>query len=266
MTLVAAALLGLLQGLTEFLPVSSSAHLVLAGTLLDVRLPGAAFEVVVHVATLGSVLWVYRRRVAELAVGVLAGRREALAYTGLLALATVPAATAGLLGEARLAALFDQPLVAAAALLVTGGAVWSIRTTAPRAREPRPGTRQALWMGLAQALAIVPGLSRSGLTVAVGAWRGVDAVRAAEFSFLLSIPAILGAGILQADEVAATLGAVGAAPLAVGFAAAFVTGVAAITLFVRLLRQRRFHVFAWYCWTVGLAWLAGAVFLPGLRG
>lgn len=265
MSLFHALLLGVLQGLTEFLPVSSSGHLVLAEALLGLDLPGVVFEVTVHVATLCAVLWVYRARVVELLRGL--GRRDgaSLRYVGLLLLASVPAGIAGTAGGAFFEGAFDRPVVAAAALLVTGGLVWSLKRTASFGRKPVPGAGSALGIGVAQAAAILPGLSRSGATVAVGSWLGVEVVRMAEFSFLLSVPAIAGAALLQADEVALASATLGVPALAAGFAAALVSGVAAIRIFVRMLETRRFHRFAYYCWVVGLAYLAAAALSPGLR-
>lgn len=266
MTVPEAVLLGLVQGLTEFLPVSSSGHLVLAEALLGVDLPGVVFEVSVHVATLCAVLWVYRRRIAELALGIAGRDRESLRYVGLLALASIPAGLAGVLGRSAIESLFDRPIAAAIFLLVTGALVWTLRRTTRRRGSDRVRVLPALWVGVAQATAILPGISRSGATVAAGVWRGIDAVRAAEFSFLLSVPAIAGAAVLQSDAMAATAAHTGVAPLLVGFAAALVSGVLAIRIFVRFLESRRFHHFAWYCWGVGSAYLFAAALLPGLRG
>lgn len=265
MSALEAVLLGVVQGLTEFLPVSSSGHLVLAQALLGVRLPGVVFEITVHVATLGAVLWVYRARVGELAAGVVRGDRASLRYVGLLALASVPAAAVGLGFRERVEGAFDEPTAAAALLLVTGALVWSIRHTADAAEDPEPGAGQAIWAGLAQALALLPGISRSGSTMAAGVWRGVEPVRMAEFSFLMSVPAIGGAALLQMDGVEAAAAAGAIVPLAAGFAAALVAGVAAIHLFVRTLRARAFHRFGYYCWAVGGAYLLAAWLVPGLR-
>ena len=260
-----AAALGVVQGLTEFLPVSSSGHLVLAQALLGVSLPGVLFEITVHVATLGAVLWVYRGRVAELAAGVLGGDGPSLRYVGMLALASVPAAAAGLAARETVERTFDRPAVAALLLLVTGTIVWTLRRTAPAAEDREPGAGQALWAGLGQALALLPGISRSGTTVAAGVWRGVEAVRMAEFSFLMSVPAIGGAALLQLDGLDAATAAAAAGPLAAGFAAALVSGVAAIRLFVWTLEARTFHRFGWYCWAVGGGYLLAAWLVPGLR-
>ncbi len=260
-----AALLGVVQGLTEFLPVSSSGHLVLAQAVLGVSLPGVLFEITVHVATLGAVLWVYRARVAELAAGVVRGEGASLRYVGLLALASVPAALLGVGARGTVERAFERPTAAAALLLVTGALVWTVRRTAPAADDPEPGSGPALWAGCAQALALLPGISRSGATVAAGVWQGVEPVRMAEFSFLLSVPAIGGAALLQIDGLTGAAAGGAAAPLAVGFVAALVSGVAAIRLFVRALEARAFHRFGWYCWAVGGGYLVAAWLVPGLR-
>lgn len=258
-----AAILGVVQGLTEFFPVSSSAHLVLAQSLLGVQPPGVALETAVHVATLVAVLWVYRGRVGELAVGVARRERDALRYVGLLAVASIPAGVAGLTGRSFFEATFERPTLAAALLIVSGVFVWTLRRTASAATDEEPGVGQSLWVGLAQALAILPGISRSGTTVAAGVWSGVRPVRMAEFSFLLSVPAIGGAALLEADAMAATAGSAGLA-LVVAFGAALVAGVVAIRLFLRALELRVFYRFGYYCWAVGGAYLLAAWLLPGL--
>ena len=265
MTPLEAGILGVVQGLTEFLPVSSSAHLVMGGALLGIRQPGVLFETLVHVATLGAVLWVYRGRVRELAAGVLRGEGDSLRYVGLLALASVPAGLAGVLGRDFFVATFDRPWIAASLLVVTGGLVWSLKRTADAAGSPRPGPGQALLVGVAQAFAILPGISRSGSTVAAGVWRGVEPVRMAEFSFLLSVPAVGGAALLELDGLGAAAADGGAGALATGFVAALLAGVAAIRLFVRTLEARSFHHFAWYCWAAGGVYLVAAWLVPALR-
>lgn len=265
MTLLDAVLLGIVQGLTEFLPVSSSGHLVLGEALLGLSTPGVVFEVTVHVATLCAVCWVFRRRLGELVVGVLRRDGHALRYAGLLALATVPAAIVGLGLADRIEPLFDRPVVAASLLLVTGGIVWTLRRTGGRAGRDLPGAGVGLLIGVAQAVAILPGISRSGTTVAAGTALGVAPVRMAEFSFLLSIPAIAGAAVLQIPDLGAAGAQIGGAALAAAFSAALLSGILAIGIFVRMLRRRTFHRFAWYCWAAGAAYLVAAWIVPGLR-
>ena len=264
MNLFEAVLLGVIQGITEFLPVSSSGHLVLAQALLEIRLPGVAFEVTVHVATLCAVMWVYRRRISELLRGLLQRDHSAVRYVGLLILATLPAVAVGLAGKDYLEAAFEKPIVAASLLLVSGLLAWSLKYSGPRAAADRPSWLQTVAVGVAQAVAILPGVSRSGATVATGAWLGVDVLKMAEFSFLMSIPAIAGAAVLQAGSIEAQALGLGAWPLVAGFAAACLSGVVAIRIFVWMLRSGTFHRFAYYCWAVGLGYLAAA-FIPTLR-
>lgn len=252
-----AVLLGLIQGLTEFLPVSSSGHLVIGGALLGVIHEGVLFEVAVHAGTLLAVVVVYRHRIAGLVSGVLARDRESLTYTGKLAVATLPAVVAALLARDTIEATFGTPAVAGAALLVTGALLFTTRFTLPRARAPEPGWWAALLIGCGQAVALVPGISRSGATVVVALALGVAPIAAAEFSFLMSIIAVTGAVVLQLPE----LGQASSAFLTVtllGGIVAMLSGIGAIWLFVRLLRTRHFHRFAYYAWAAGglfLVWL-----------
>ncbi len=261
-----AFVLGVVQGLTEFLPVSSSGHLVLGQALFGVELPGVVFEVTVHVATLCAVCWVYRGRVAALVRGACTGDRASMRDVGLLAVATLPAAAVGVGLRDALEPTFERPVLAATMLLVTGTVVWSIRHLSRRATGARPTAGGALAIGLAQAAAILPGISRSGSTVAAAAAAGVEPRRAAEFSFLLSIPAIGGAAVLQAPDLGEAGLAVGVLPLAVAFAASALSGVFAIRIFLRMLERRVFHRFAWYCWFIGGGYLAAAAIWPALRG
>lgn len=264
MSVFEALLLGIVQGLTEFLPVSSSGHLVLGQALLGIDAPGVTFEVVVHLATLCAVLWVYRRRVGELLVGMAGGRPEAWGYAGLILLASVPAGLAGVFARPLFEDAFGRPVLAAAMLLVTGAIVYTLRSTVAAAPDDDVDVRRSLWVGVAQAVAILPGISRSGSTVALGVRMGVSPVRMAEFSFLLSVPAIAGAGLLQLGHAGGAT-ALPAVPLVAGFVAAAVSGVLAIRLFVRMLRAGTFHHFAWYCWTVGSVYLIAALLVPALR-
>lgn len=303
MTWWEALILGIVQGLTEFFPVSSSGHLVMMQELLGLRIPGISFEIAVHLATLISVLVVYRQRIARLALGAV-GRHEENSWPYLLqlALATLPAVLAVLLFGDWIEARFDDPAFTGTMLLVTGSFLWSTRwvrsAARPRAVEllpivaaalvallagtlvhflgvaallalimgvsravTRPGWREeagwggALAMGVAQAVAIFPGISRSGSTVVTGLWKRIDGVAAAEFSFLMSVVAITGAAVQKTPEMLAQGVGVAPVPLAVGFLAAAVSGVLAIRFFVAMLRKQSFYSFAYYCWVVGALFL-----------
>jgi undecaprenyl-diphosphatase len=252
-------ILGIVQGLTEFLPVSSSGHLVVAETALGLRTPGVFVEVAVHVATLVAVAVVYWRRIGDLLGGVLRGDRTAWRYVGLLVLGSVPAGLVGVLFKDWFESTFHSLLIVGVDFLITGAFLWSTRLVRqPERTEPTAGGAVAI--GLAQAAAILPGISRSGATVTAGMWAGVDPVRAAEFSFLMAMPAIAGAAVLQLPALSAGTLAVGPVPLAAAFVAALGSGVAAIWLLLRLLARRAFHRFAPYCWLLGMATVAWALF------
>jgi undecaprenyl-diphosphatase len=304
MTWWEAVVLGVIQGLTEFFPVSSSGHLVMGSEVLGLEVPGILFEVAVHVATLLSVLVVYRLRIWTLLRGCCGLEEEsAWPYVLKLVLATIPAAIVGFTMQDWFEQRFDDPLFTGTMVLVTGSFVWSTRwvrdegrrpfpvdwmpllvaaaiallagtivpfvavlaieallmgvsrATAPKEWRTEPSWSGALLMGIAQSAAILPGISRSGSTVVTGMWRRIDPVAAAEFSFLMSIPAILGAAVLKLPDVGAEGMALGAVPLLAGSVAAAISGVLAITLFVALLKRQNFHSFAYYCWAVGALFL-----------
>ncbi len=250
-----AVFLGALQGATEFLPVSSSGHLVVGQTLLGLEIPGVQFEVAVHVATLVSVLVIYRGRLLGLLHGALGRDGEAWRYVGLIALATLPAGIVGVFFLDSIEGLFESPFVPAAAFLVTGAILWSTRLALGREVLKMPTWRVALLIGLAQAFALVPGISRSGTTVAMALWLGVAAEEAAAFSFLIAIPAIAGAALIQVPDLASQGMTLSGAAVAAGFLVAAVTGILAIKVFVALLERRAFHHFAIYCWALGAAFL-----------
>lgn len=197
----------------------------------------------VHVATLLSVLIVYRAALASLLSRALTGDREAWAYLGNLAVASIPAALAGVLFEDYVAGAFDSPALVGTMLLVTGAFLWSTRWALRDANRARVGRGAALWMGIAQAFAILPGISRSGATVTAALWADVDPDAAAQFSFLMSIPVILGAGLLEVGDLVADGASINLVPTAVAFLAAAVSGVLAIRLFVAMLRRRNFYAF-----------------------
>jgi undecaprenyl-diphosphatase len=251
--------LGIVQGLSEFLPVSSSGHLLIFQSLLGIEGDGGLlFEIALHVATLLAIVIFFHRRILALIVGVAKRDPAAWRYVGKLALATLPVVFFGLFARSTLHELIVSPVMAGCGLLLTGAILWTTRRTLPRAVLEEPAWEAALLIGLAQALAILPGVSRSGSTVAAALALGVAAAPAAEFSFLLGIVAISGAAVLALPELA------GASPeqlgtLAVGCASALASGIVAIWLFVLLLRRQSFHNFAYYTWSVGslfLVWLA----------
>jgi len=247
--------MGIVQGLTEFFPVSSSGHLVIFRSLFGIEEGGGLlFEISVHVATLLAIAIFYRQRIRELIVGVLTRQSEAIHFTAMLAIGTLPAVVVGLSARDFIERQFANPVATGFALLVTGAILWttrgSVRRWQARGESPPLDWRIARLVGCGQALAILPGISRSGTTVAVALALGLAPVAAAEFSFLLGIIAIAGAAVLMLPDLAlASPDAL--ANLAYGGAAALLAGLAAIWAFVRLLEGGRFYLFAGYAWLVG---------------
>ncbi|HUV85570.1 MAG TPA: undecaprenyl-diphosphate phosphatase [bacterium] len=244
-------MLGLVQGLTEFLPVSSSGHLVLAQEYLGIAAPGIVVEVALHVATALAVLVYFRRRLKEIFSAASGGGRGWLRFVALIAVASLPAAVVGLALEGRIELLFESSRAVGAALLFTGG-VLAASSFVRRgdAKLADMAFAAALAVGAAQALAIAPGVSRSGMTIVAGLLVGLAGAEAATFSFLLSVPAILGAAALEATKIRAFQG--DWTGLALAFGVAFVAGLAAIYVVLASARGRGFAWFGAYCAALGL--------------
>lgn len=254
-------MLGATQALTEFLPVSSSAHLVLLPWLLGWPEPGLLFDTTVHLGTLAGVVAYFWRDLLALLAGWLRGLRErtlrdnpAGTLAWLLIVATIPGAVLGLLFEREFEALFGQPRAVAAFLLVTGGLLFVSERLRGRRPPGAPLTlADAVAIGLAQAVAIAPGISRSGATIAVGLLRGLSRPEAARFSFLMAVPIIAGAGgyqLLKATRLGAGAGVEG--PLLLSFLVSAGLGYVTVRTFLRYLARRGLVPFALYCWAVGL--------------
>jgi len=244
-----AAFWGLIQGLTEFLPVSSSGHLVLVPALLGMDEPDLATSVLLHVGTLAAVVAYYRHDLVRL-VHVRTDI-EARRILMLLAVGTVPAAVVGLSPlEGPIEILFDEPWIVALLLVVTGVVLAFSLLFATGARRLGDGRwPDAVVVGLAQAFALLPGISRSGMTITAGMAQGFERVQAARYAFLLSVPAIAGAGLIEGLDLVREGGF--EAKLLVGAAVAAVTGYLAITGLVRLLARAGMAPFAVYCIVFG---------------
>lgn len=255
MNTLEAILLGIIQGATEFLPVSSSGHLVVGQRLLGLDLPGVAFEIAVHLGTLVSIFWVYRARIGGLAEGAIRRAPAAWREIGLLVVATIPAAVIGIGAGDAIEQGFDTPAWTGVGFLLTGFVLWSTRGPIKEGRALSITPRIALIIGVAQAAALMPGISRSGSTVAAALWLGVAPVEAAAFSFLMALVAISGAAVLAAPDLAGGLTGASAGALLIGALAAGLTGIAAIHTFVALLRRKDFHRFALYLWPLGVGFL-----------
>jgi undecaprenyl-diphosphatase len=249
-----AALLGVVQGATEFLPVSSSAHLILARAFFgfDSDRFGLAFDVACHVGTLLAVIVYFRRELLEMVAAIPrvldAGRDAHARLIWLLALGTIPAVAAGLLFKREIEESLRTPLVAAV-MLAVGSVVFLVaERRGSRTRSDRTLTMtEAVWIGCAQAAALVPGVSRSGITIAVALLLGLRRPDAARFIFLLAIPAILGAAGSEAPHlVKAGMDADTAWLFAIGVVTSAVVGYATVAYFIRYLGKHSLDAFAWY--------------------
>jgi undecaprenyl-diphosphatase len=248
MTWWQAAILGVIQGLSEFLPISSSAHLALAHWLTGWSDPAenVPFDVALHLGTLVAVLAYFRSDFLELARGSLtavSGRRVTpeLRRTGILVLATLPAIVLGLLFKDRFEAMHDWPPLMAATLAGVGLLLFAADRR-PTGTKEEPGAGGGFLVGVAQSLALVPGVSRSGITMVAGLWLGLTRPAAARFSFLLGTPAILGAVVLNAKEILAGPPLV----MAAGMIASAVSGYLAIGFLLRHVTRAGFTPFALY--------------------
>jgi undecaprenyl-diphosphatase len=273
---IRAIVLGIVQGLTEFLPISSSAHLSIVPRLLGYPTPTLAFEVLLHFGTLAAVVAYFARDLWAFVLCLLAparlGPQEATARRRLLALlvlASIPAAVIGFLLQDWADAQTSRPLRASVWLMATTAIMIAaelyarsrsqhpVRVSAPAApgelEQAEPSAEEELkalpapkaaGIGLAQALALIPGTSRSGITISAGLFEGVSREAAARFSFLLSIPAILGAGILKLGDLSGATET--PAELVAGTVAAAISGFLAVSFLLRLLRTRTLWPFIWY--------------------
>ncbi|UCD64993.1 MAG: undecaprenyl-diphosphate phosphatase [Candidatus Zixiibacteriota bacterium] len=244
-----ALILGILQGLTEFLPVSSSGHLVLAQAILKVKESGVSFEVLVHLGSLLAVIIYFRLRILTLIKslfnrGMVRERRIVIC----LVVGTLPAVVAALLFRGFFESAFSNPVMTSVMLFVTGLILVSTAFVGKSTRDI--ALLSAVAMGVGQALAIMPGISRSGTTIAAGMLAGVKPSEAAEFSFLLAIPAILGAVIFKADTLLEISRAL-IAPYAVGALVALASSLFAVYAVLAVIRRGKFVYFGYYCFAAG---------------
>lgn len=261
MSLLSALVLGVLQGFTEFLPVSSSGHLVLVQELIPgFSQPGILFDVTLHLGTLAAVCWYFRKDLWTLFLSVFPGEKAGVdaainrRLLWLLIAGSVPTVVLGLLFRKQFEAMFNDVFGAGVWFIITGILLFvTDRVTTPGRSLPAMRVLDAFIIGTAQGLSIIPALSRSGATIAAGVFLGLERGLLVRYSFLLSIPAVAGAFILELVSYrheafrGADLLAYGAGTLA-----ALVVGYWSIAVLLNMTRSRRLSVFAYYCWAVGI--------------
>ncbi len=270
MEIVKAIILGVVQGLSEFLPISSSGHLVLVEEILKFKEGGLAFDVFVHFGTLLSVVWVFRYDLFKMIQAIPAmltlssdknnqtnPLRDYAKMNWFIVIGSVPAAIIGVLFENEIEGFFSSHVLVLFMLFVTGLIMWSSRYTKEKRDDMTSG--HSILIGVAQAFAIIPGISRSGSTIVTGLWLGIQRDLAARFSFLLSVPVILGATIIKLKEL------MGNPPsnsqievMALATLAAAISGYFAIVWLLNVIRRQKLEWFGVYCISVsiiGLVWV-----------
>jgi undecaprenyl-diphosphatase len=259
-------ILGILQGLTEFLPVSSSGHLVLGQIFFGIKHSQLTFDISVHVGTLLAVFVVYRsdilamlssmagffsKAVSFKPVAHLINEDQNLKMAGLILIGSVPTAFIGLFLKKFEHILFTSEVLVGFMLMVTGTILWLSRNYyISDHQKNRFAVKNSIFIGICQGLAVIPGISRSGTTIAAGMFVGLNRQTAAKFSFLLSIPAIVGAEILSIKDIVKN-GLIIDPVTLYATVASFITGLIALKLLLRLVHSGKFHLFAPYCWLMG---------------
>lgn len=251
--IIRAVILGIIQGLTEFLPISSSGHLELAKYFLnDTSLAEESLlmTVTVHAATALATLVVFRREVLDIFRGLLKFKWNGESrYSLKIILSMIPAAFIGLVFEDQIELLFDQQILLVGFMLVITGLLLYLADRA-RITNKEVGYRNALIIGIAQAVAILPGISRSGATISSSVMLGIDRERAARFSFLMVVPLILGKMAKELIDGDLTQSTAQVLPLAAGFVAAFFTGLLACVWMIKLVKDSKLSYFSLYCFIV----------------
>lgn len=264
MDLLQAILLGLLQGVTEFLPVSSSGHLALARAFFGNEImPGITFEIVVHFGSFCSIAVYYRKKLIAIIADIFksfspAGIRDKRFMTDsntklsyFILLSMIPAVVVGFTLKDPVESLFLNPFFVSMMLIVTGTLLFSTRFVGRPDKEVTAG--KGLIMGVAQAFAILPGISRSGSTISVGLFSGINRDSVANFSFLMVLPVLAGAMLLELMEIMENgIESAAAISLIAGFLTSFLSGYFALKYLIILLKKEKFHYFAFYCWGLGI--------------
>ena len=256
-----AALLGLLQGLTEFLPVSSTAHLVVAGRLLGYEDPGGEFKVMIQLGSVLAVMWLYRAKIVSVIRG-LPSEPEARRFALMIVVASMPGLAAGALLSGYVKEVLYNTLTVLAVAFIGGGIIMLVverlRPTPHIVDAERTPLAKAFGVGVCQMLALVPGVSRSGATIVGGMAMGMDRPAAAEFSFFLSMPIMVAAFAHDFLEVKDHLSPERAGEIAIGFVMAFISAALVIRPFLGFVRRSGFGPFAWYRIAAGLGILSAA--------
>jgi undecaprenyl-diphosphatase len=252
-SLFQAIILGIIQGITEWLPISSSGHLVLAQYFFSLE-KTVAFDVMLHLGTLVVLFIFFRKELIELAYGILKRDKKSINFLVLIVIATIPTALFGFFFKDFLESLFSNMIFTGVGFIIT--AVWIFLSRFPKKKDKELSYAHAFFIGCAQAISIVPSISRSGATIATGLLLGVKKEETAKFSFIISIPAIMGAAILTLKDIT-EITDVG--PTIIGVIVAAVAGYLSLAFLMDIIKKDRFQWFALYCLIMGLVVLGIAL-------
>ena len=258
-------LLGLIQGLTEFFPISSSGHLVIAKYFLKLNLPGAAFEAFLHFGTVVAVIVLFRKDIKELVISFIGSiyklshgenilnifkNNSSSKFAWFLVISTIPAAIIGYTFSSYFEILFSKPIIASLMLTITGALLWLGNKRYPEGNKniSEITCKDAIIIGVAQAVAIIPGISRSGFTVIAGLSRNLDREFAAKYSFILSVPIILGASMFKMRELPSLN--IDLPILILSGLVAAISSYGAMKIFIGLLKNRKIFFFSYYLWII----------------
>lgn len=262
--MIKALILGIIQGISEFLPISSSGHLVVFGEYLNMSMPGNTLEIMLHVGTLFSVIVCFREKIFLLIkdfFGLFKSNYKSSFNTKtnfvvLLIIASIPAAVIGLLLDSYLEKVFESVLFVGFALLLTGIILFISTKIKIGTKTMEDITiKDAIFIGIAQSIAVVPGISRSGMSITAGLFKNLDRKNAAEWSFLMSLPVIAGAAILKIPSLLRVTD-LNYANLFVGIISSFIFGILAIKILLKVIQSDKWKYFSYYCLIVGTVLIA----------
>jgi len=252
MSWIQAIFLSIIQGLTEFLPVSSSGHLVIFQKIFRLEEPPVLFDILVHVGTLGAIVFYFRKQLLAIFKGVIKKNRSDINILSMILIGTIPAGIIGFFLQGYIKDIFDSLKLVGLSLLLTAGLLFSTKFTKNLNKDFKHlNWKETLFIGIFQAIAILPGVSRSGSTIVAGLWRNLKRETAFAFSFYLAIPAILGALILQIPEMSNTSGYYLKQGI-FGMIVAGIVGYFALTLLERVIKSTKLFWFGFYCFALGV--------------
>ncbi len=258
MSILKAVILGIIQGIAEFLPVSSSGHLLVTRNLMDLGDVPVLFDILLHVATLIVVIFVFRKRVSVLFLSLFrwiarksdSSDRDNLKMIVLIIVATFFTGVLGIVISDM--EFFQNPRVVSVFFIITAIILWITKYVKPRSEYSVPGLKEGVILGIAQGFGVIPGISRSGITISAALFGGVDREKAGEISFIISIPAIVGALLLELKDGAELISSVSPIAIIFGFITTMIVGYFSLILLMKLIKSGRFYLFSFYLLPLGI--------------